>query len=96
MSPNKLLGDHILWYCAQLVEVGSLLKLDVHAAGKANISLTNEGGLVHTEGELRLSATILEAGKCVVSNFLGESKGHESLFNFFLLFHHFGQFDFLS
>lgn len=62
MSPNKLLGDRVLWYCAQLIEEGSLLELDIHAARKANISLANEGGLVHTEGELRLATTVLEAG----------------------------------
>ena len=85
VTPDELLGDCILWDLTELVEVGTLFKVDVHAVAEADLLAANQGKRLHSKGILNLSAALVEAGERGLSDLLAEHVGLEHVLDVLLL-----------
>ena len=84
MSPDKLLWDGVLWNLAELVEVWSLLKINVEAVSETDLLLAVETGWMNSEWVLDLATTLIEASEDCLPGLLSEPHALESLLYFFL------------
>lgn len=77
MRPDEFLWYRVLRHGAELIQEGTLLKVNVQAIAEARVCFADEGRLVDSERELNLASTLFEAGERCLSNFLGEPEGEE-------------------
>ena len=85
MTPDEFLWDRVFRHLAQLVEVWSLLKVDVKAVAKADLLLAQEARWIDSEWVLHLTTALLEASQHGLAGLLSKLHALESCLYLLLL-----------
>jgi len=85
VRPDKLLWDSVFRDLSELVEEGAALEVEVKAVAEADFLLTLESVGFCAEWESDGATALLEAGKHLLADLLGEAQCKETILNLLLL-----------